>query len=234
MKIQKRLFIIGLLLLILTMVVATQYAVTKVAYEYAIVHPSDAAIRFIGSDNSSDGIRVLRTNNLTNNTITLFFGNLTTNMKKTYTAAFGIVNEEPFPVEITHINVTSSNTTYMKIWIHSNRTANAESNLTDPSAILMYDNGTYINMSNIATWILAAGNVNSSNMCSNISDRINNSIPTPWDTIAQVRYSENNTNAISGISDFVWVQITIDIPADIDKKDTYAGIIWITFKATTH
>jgi len=38
---------------------ATQYAVTKVGYEFSIVHPSDADIRFIGSDNSTDG-RVLR------------------------------------------------------------------------------------------------------------------------------------------------------------------------------
>jgi hypothetical protein len=51
-------------------------------------------------------------------------------------------------------------------------------------------------------------------MCSNISDRTNYSIPTTWDETAHVRYSENNTNAIRNESDFVWVQVSIVIPAD--------------------
>jgi hypothetical protein len=42
------------------MITATQYAVTKIGYEYYLVHPSKSDIRFIGSDNSSDNIRVLR------------------------------------------------------------------------------------------------------------------------------------------------------------------------------
>jgi len=240
MKIDKRLILLGLLFLITTMVVATQYAVTKIAYEYSIVHPSESNIRYIGSDNSSDGMRVLRvrgsnTTNLTwSGQITLAFGNWSTNMNKTYSAAFGIVNEETFPISITGIDVTSANYTYMRIWVHGNRTANAENNLTDPSTILFYNNGTHINTTNLTKWIFAAGDRNTSTMCYNISDRTNCTILTPWDNITHVRYSVNNTNAVSNISDFVWVQISIDIPEQVDIMGTHTGYIWIHFKSETH
>ena len=205
MRIDKRLFIIGLFFLVTTMLVATQFALTKVQYDYIIVHPSDADIRYIGSDNSSDGLRVLRItgSNTTNVSVTLRLGNFSTNMVKTYSAAFAIVNEEPYPLNITHINITSSNTTYMKIWLHGNRSANAESNLTDPSTVFMYNNGTIVNASNTTAWVLAAGDKNTSTMCSNISDRTNYTILTPWDNVSHVRYSINNTDAVSNVSDFV-------------------------------
>lgn len=238
MKIDKKLFIIGMLVLILTMVAATQYAVTKIGYEYAIVNPSESDMRYIGSDNSSDGIRVLRINgdNTTNVSVILRFGNFTTNSNTTYSAAFGIVNEEPYSVNITRINVTSDNITYMKIWLHGNRTANAYTNLTDPSTVFMYSNGSMVNLSaNITTaWILAAGDSNSHTMCSNISHRTNNTSLTPWDNTSHVRYSINNTNAVSNVSDYVWVQITIDIPANVDDMNVHGGLIWIYFEAETN
>ncbi|GAJ01338.1 unnamed protein product, partial [marine sediment metagenome] len=68
MKVSKNWLILAVLFIILNMVIATQYATTKIGYEYYIVHPSDANIRYIGSDNSSDSIRVLRVigSNITN------------------------------------------------------------------------------------------------------------------------------------------------------------------------
>jgi len=102
MKIEKRLIILGLLLLMLTMVMATQYAVTKIGYTYAIVHPSEGNIRYIGSDNSSDNVRILRLrgSNNTNVSIVLRFGNFTTGTNNSFSAAFGIVNDEPYNVYI--------------------------------------------------------------------------------------------------------------------------------------
>lgn len=47
MRIDRRLVLIGVMLIVLSMTMATQYAVTKVGYSYSIVHPSDADIRFI-------------------------------------------------------------------------------------------------------------------------------------------------------------------------------------------
>ena len=82
MKVGKKWLIFVILFLILNMFIATQYAITKVGYEYNIVHPSDANIRYIGSDNSSDAIRVLRVigSNVTNVGVKLRLGgNITTN-----------------------------------------------------------------------------------------------------------------------------------------------------------
>jgi hypothetical protein len=227
--------------MISTMVIATQYAITKIGYEYTLVHPCEANIRFIGSDNSTDGIRVLRVSgdNVTNISLRLHLGeNYSSNMVKTYTAAFGIVNEESHYLNITHINVTSLNTTYMKIWLHGNRTANA--NGSDPYSVYMYNNGTIVNASNTTAWRLAAGDGNTSLMCYNISDRTNCSINTTWDNTSHVRYSVNDSLAYgigmfnrteANASDFVWVQVTLDFPNVIESLGRYTGTIWIHFES---
>ena len=233
MKVNKRWTILAILFLIINMVIATQYAITKVGYEYYIVHPSNADIRFIGSDNSSDGIRVLRIagSNTSHVRVKLAFGNLTTNQTFYYSAAFGIVNEERFPIKITHINVSSVNNTYLKIWLHGNRTANANSTINDNSTVLMWDNEAIVNTSNTTAWILAAGNKKPKDMCYNVSDRTNCTINTTWDNIAHVRYSLNNSNALSNVSDFVWVQVAIAVPDSVDRLGYYSGTIWIHFEA---
>jgi hypothetical protein len=230
MKIKKRYLILAVLFLIFNMLTATQYAITKVGYSYTIVHPSDASIRYIGSDNASDGIRVLRVvgSNTTNVQVTLHLGDVySTNMQRTFSAAFGIVNEEAYPINITHINVSSNNFTYMKIWLHGNRTANANSTSNDPSTVLMWDNNTIVNATNTTAWILAAGNQSSKDMCYNVSNRTSYSVNTTWDETAHVRYSIDNNNAISGTSDFVWVQITLDLPESVQQIGTITGTIWI-------
>jgi hypothetical protein len=233
MKVSKKWLIVAVLFLLVNMIAATQYAVTKIGYDYYIVHPSDADIRYIGSDNSSDGIRVLRVvgDNITNFGVKLAFGNLTINQTVYYSAAFGIVNEEKYALNITHINVSSVNYTYLKIWLHGDRDANANSTFNDNSSVLMWDNNTVVNTSNTTAWILAAGNRSSSDMCYNVSDRVNSSINTTWDEIAHVRYSKNNTNAVSNLSDFVWVQVAIDVPNNVDRLGYYSGTIWIHFEA---
>ena len=234
MKVNKKLLILAVIFLIANMVIATQYAVTKIGYTYTIVHPCDASIRYIGSDNSSDGIRVLRVSgsNTTNVQLILRLGDVfSTNMVRTYTAAFGIVNEENYSLNITHINISSNNFTYMKIWVHGNRTANANSTTTDPSTVYMWNNDTIVNESNTTAWILAAGNNNASDMCYNVSDRTNCSIGTNWDETAHVRYSRDDNNASSNVSDFVWVQITLDIPETVQSIGTMTGTIWIHYES---
>jgi hypothetical protein len=236
MKVSRKWLIIAILFLVVNMIVATQYAITKIGYVYTIVHPSDASIRYIGSDNSSDGTRVLRVagSNTTNVQIILRLGDVySTNMIRTFSAAFAIVNEEAYPINITYINVSSDNFTYMKIWLHGNRTANANSTFNDPSTVLMWDNNTIVNESNTTAWTLAAGDMNSTNMCYNTSDRANCSIETPWDEMAHVRYSINNSVAASEISDYVWVQISLDIPEEVDALGEHTGTIWIHLETET-
>lgn len=234
MKVKKRWLVLAVFLLIVNMAIATQYAVTKLGYEYYILHPCNANIRLIGSDNSSDGIRILRIidSNTTNVGLKLRLGDkFSTNQITYFSAAFGIVNEENFTINITHINVSSLNHTYMKIWLHGDRDANANSTVTDNSSVLMWDNNTIINASNTTAWTLAPGNENPNDMCYNYTDRTNCSINTTWDETAHVRYSTNDTNAVSGLSDFVWVQIAIDIPETADAIGLHTGTIWIHFEA---
>jgi hypothetical protein len=234
MKIDKRMFTIGLLVVVTAMVMATQYATTRLGYEYSIIHPSNANIRLIGSDNASDGERILRVQgmNASKAILKLSFGNFNSNESVSYSAAFGIVNEELYPLNITRINVTSSNCTYLRIWLHGDPTADASVNGSDNSSILMYDNGTFINLSNTTTWTLASGNHNTSDMCSNISDRVNRSSRTPWDQTTHVRYSENKTDAISNVSDYVWVQVTVNIPPSPDFAGPHIGTIFIYLETT--
>ena len=228
MHLDRRFTIIGVLLIVLSMTMATQYATTKVGYSYTLVHPSNADIRFIASDNSTDSIHILRVtgdNASGNRALTLRLGgNWTETMNKTYTAAFGIVNEEKFAVNITHINVSTydSSADYMQIWLHADRTRDAS--LESPSRkSFVWDKGTRGKNSTTCSWQLAAGNGNSQNM-----DGTNTE--TRWNATSNVRYSLYNSDAVNGSSDFVWVQISIDIPSGA-SAGSYSGLVWVHFKA---
>ena len=47
MRIDRRLVLIGVMLIVLSMTMATQYAIIRTSYNYSLVHPSNADIRFI-------------------------------------------------------------------------------------------------------------------------------------------------------------------------------------------
>ncbi len=228
MKLKRQLMIIGILLLVASMVMATQYAITRVEYGYFIVHPSDATIRFLGSDNSSDGIRILRVpgDNSTRVSLKLQFANYSVNYKTHYSAAFGIVNEQNHTVNISYANVSTPNWTYMHIYLHGNRDANAANSSLDPSSVYMWANNTVVNATNTTAWTLAPGDTDPSTMCSNVSNRAACTINTTWDEIAHVRYSRNNTNATDGVSDFVWVQVTFDVGDIADFLGEHSGYIY--------
>jgi hypothetical protein len=122
----------------------------------------------------------------------------------------------------------------MKIWIHGNRTANANSTANDPSTVFMWDNDTVVNASNTTAWVLAQGNNDSNNMCWNYTDRTNCSTNTTWDETAHVRYSIfEEYNATSTLSDFVWVQIALIIPDTIESPGQHTGTIWIHLETPT-
>jgi hypothetical protein len=224
MKIDRRLTLLGVMLVILSMTMATQYATTKVGYRYSIVHPSEADIRFIGSDNSSGG-RVLRvnTNTTANRYMILELGNWSPSENKSYSAAFGIVNEESFPVNITYANVSGAGVSgaYIDILLHSNRKTDAWGD----TKCWLVDSGSARTTSNTCAWKLGAGDGDASTCDAGA---------TPWDNTAHVRFSTDNaTAATNGTSDFVWVQVTIDLPADAADLSGGTGQIWIHFKAST-
>ena len=242
MKTNRRLLFIGVLIVVINMAIATQYATTKIGYEYSIVHPSDANIRFIGSDNTYGG-RVLRVEGVNGTSgLKISLGNWSASTTKIYSAAFGIVNEEDVAVKIMYINVSAVNYTYMRIWLHGDRSANANSTTFDRTTVLMFNNGTIVNATNTTAWTLAPGDGDSRDMCSNVSNRTLYSSNTTWDNTSHVRYSYNDSigygigmfnRTISNASDFVWVQIAIDIPNNVDIAGAHTGTIWVHFEADT-
>jgi hypothetical protein len=229
MKADRRLTILGVLLIVMSMTMATQYATTKVGYEYAVVHPSDADIRFVGSDNSSDSSgRVLRVdgdNSSGQKNVKIALGNWSPNSLKNYTAAFGVVNEEGFTVNLTYVNVSGTGGTWMDIWIHGDRETDVSS---DGTAVQVVSAGATTSGPTATMWQFGAGNGDSSNMC---EDGITQ-LDTLWDSDAHVRYSINNANdSINGTSDFLWFQVSLDIPSNA-ADGSYSGTIWVHFEAT--
>jgi len=230
MRIDRRLVLIGVMLIVLSMTMATQYAVTKVSYSFAIVHPSNADIRYIGSDNSSDdGNRILRVLNNASGSqyLTIELGDWAPNERKNYSAVFGIVNEEQFPVNITYINVSGTSASYLDIWLHGDRDADYSGD--GAASVKVVDDGTALYDSSNVVWTLAAGDGDTSTMCADGS----NQLTTPWDDTSHVRYSVNDANnSVNETSDFVWVGVSLNIPSNA-AAGTPTGTIYIHFKATT-
>ena len=230
MRIDRRLTFIGVMLIVLSMTMATQFATTKVSYTYGIVHPSNADIRFVASDNSSDnGSRVLRVvGNATSEYATLVsLGDWAPNSMKNYTAAFAIVNEEPFAVTITHINISGDGDDYIDIWLHGNRSTQANVDTAANGGRMMVDGGVSQTTSATNAWVLAAGDGDPTGMNQSY-------ILTPWDTSAHVRYnhSTNSTSyAKNSTYDWVWVQISLNILSDAPLDTVATGQMWIHFKA---
>jgi hypothetical protein len=218
---RKKLLIVGVALVAVSAVAATQYARAELSYTYNINHPSNGFIRFVGGDNATDGMRVLRATN-GNTTLELDFGEMTAGVNKTYTAAFAIVNEENFSVDITDVDVTTSDTDYMQIWLHGDPDAKAED---DASSVFVWNKGTDVDGAATA-WTCGAGN-------SNPADMDGAAIATAWDSTAQVRYTEDTTVASSGTDDYVWVQISLDIPSGASTGAS-TGTITFDFEASTH
>ena len=94
----------------------------------------------------------------------------------------------------------------------------------------MYDNGTLTD-ENTVSWMLAKGDNNASTICSNYSAPEHNTIPLLKDAIAGVRYSYANNNSVSGLSDFVWVQVELNIPYTPRQTEGFSGSILIHFRS---
>jgi len=192
--IRKKILLVGVGIAVLSAAIATQYATTSMGYEFNVVHPSNGFIRFVALDNATDGHRLLRVNNDTAEMI-LKFGDIPKGMNKTYTAAFAIVNEENFRLNVTGVSVNGSGAQYLRIWLHADATKDAKD---DTSSVLLW-NGTPVS----GYWVLAAGNNNTTNMNGAATS-------TPWDTDDNIRYAAATPTAANGTTDFVWVQISVD------------------------
>jgi len=236
MRIERRLMLIGILIVILSTTMSTQYATTKVRYSFGVVHPSTSDIRLIASDISgSDGLRVLRvtTNGSGTNFVTLDLGDWCPDSKKNYTAAFAIVNEEGNFVNLTHANVTGTNAAYMDVWLHGDRDANAE---TENGAVQVISAGQQYYYASDTVWTLATGDGDAGTICNDSSytdgGHGGTQLPCIWDTTSNIYYSVNDANnSVNGSSDFVWVQVGLEIPHDAADAADASGTIYFHFKA---
>ena len=224
MNVNRRLVLLGVMLVVLSMTMATQYATTKVGYSYSLVHASNSDIRYIGQDNSSeDGQRVLRVTSGNNSALEIQLGDWMQNSDKNYTAAFGIVNEEGFQVNITHVNVSGTGTAYMDIWLHGD--PNNDVSTDGGDTVRVVDDGVAQFTSSSNVWVLAAGD-------GNVSTMNGAGITTGWDTTQYVRYTLDHTAAVNSTDDYVWVQISLDVPAGATLGD-YTGTIFFHYEAST-
>jgi len=236
MRIDRRLVLIGVMLVVLSMTMATQYAHTKISYSFTIVHPSDADIRFIGSDNcSDDGTRCLRV--LNNDTasvyLTLQLGELAPNSTMNYTAAFGIVNEEEFVVNITHFTITGENTSYFDIWVHGDRDEDYPDSGDDATRVMVINNGVPSYTASSCVWQLAAGDKNPDTMCNDTTAGTPTQLSTIWDDTAHIQYSINdNNNSENDTADFVWVGVSVTVPAGAVLQ-TATGTLVCHFESTS-
>ena len=233
MNVNRRLTLLGVMLVVLSMTMATQYATTKIDYEYSLVHPTNADIRFIGYDNSTDDVLVIRVdgdNSSGNRNLKIRLGgNFTENQNKTYTAAFGIVNEEIFKVNITNISVctTGTQSDYLQIWVHSTPHILCENEpAPGTNSVMVWDKGSLGFDKDNCVWQLAAGDQDAETMDGG-------NIETPWEgASAHMRYATSNIAAVNGTDDYVWVQISVNIPDGATAGD-YSGQIYVNMRADT-
>ena len=197
-------------------------------HTFQIIHPADAGIRFIASDNcSDDGLRCLRVLNNASPTLSLDLGEWFCNSTKNYTAAFGIVNENNYTVNISYIQIIGDNTSFIDIWIHGNRTEDYPDEGDANTRIKVVEDGASLYGAGQCVWRLAIGDENTSTM-----DGAN--ILTPWDQPSHIRYSMDNTRAINGTDDYVWVGISLKVPPDAGLQSSATGKIYVHFEAETN
>ena len=237
MRMDRRLMLIGVILVVLSMTMATQYASIKATYTFTIVHPSNADIRFISSDNSStDGERCLRVVNNGTGTqyVTLDLGSWMPDSSTNYSAAFGIVNEQDQYVNLTHVNISGVNASYLDIWVHSNRSVDAPNEPAD-AAVKIVDNGAALYSASHNVWTFAPGDGNIKTISADYGASGGQThLPVYWDAGANMWYNDFSANySVNRTSDFVWVQVCLDIKKDAEISGSAStGTIYFHFKAS--
>ena len=216
MDIRKKVLLVGIAVAVLSAAIATQYARVAIGYEYGI-SVTDGAIRFIARDKAPDGNYILQNDSYA---LKLKLGKFTPGTNKTYTAAFGIVNEEDFNIYLYNVTVNGSGKNYVKIWLHKN--PNVTAGQGGDTAYLVWD-GTNVDFNNITFY---AGDGDASTATSS-SETINTPINT---TATGVRYNETS-GAIGNNNDYWWVQISIDIPAGTPNAYYDDGYIMFWFSS---
>jgi len=196
-------------MLLLSAVAASQYASTDIGYSFTI-SAGDSGIRFIGHDMAHDGVTLLRADDAEGNNLHMELGDWARGQTSTWTAAFGIVNENSLGTSINSLSVSGTGSSYIYIWLHNNSDTEAVSD----GGTLIFDG---VNGAQTFTWNLDSGNADASNA---------NGVSTPLNPLSHTR-TLNATDDATG-TDHVWLQVKVAIPQGASNGQ-FSGTLSFSF-----
>ena len=242
--------VLGLLavLVVLSVINATQFARVGAAYSYTVSNYG-AYVHFLTRDGDPiDSSKPVLTSS-GNTSYSLSLGIWCPGTNKTYTAAFAIVNEEDYAVTLVGVNVEGTGIDYVYIYAHknANKTCTADKIVTDVAAnretvagesALLW-NGSAGKGS--GTWVLAKGDGNTATYDHdgdaaapyyNATWNADNINAWHYDKILDWGYTDSNQPATNGTSDYVWIEICLQIPSTVTSSETaYTGTISFMFES---
>jgi|GEM_PF-583111 len=237
----KKIIALLIVLGVITSIVAVQMTLMKQEVTHKVSTYS-SCIRFMARDQSlniSDTWSLIRSND--NKTWTIKLGNWTVGTNRSYAAVFAVVNEEPFEIKLTKIEVVGTTrpvgegefwiSDFLRIWVHSHPRYWCNPDLAGDDVLEEDANKTLMWNGSASTggyWTLSAGDGNVSTY-SNGTYAYNSTWNSTyhtwlWDGTERGVYAQNGT------ADYVWLQMDLMIP-NTALNGTYAGDIKFFFEA---
>jgi len=243
MKIWKPLTAVLVLLAIFTTIAATQYATIQVSYSYSI-NTRYSNIQLMAGDGSAVSDGYVLTN--TSGVYSVNLGKWAINAKKTYSAAFAIVNmEKNVELRVTKIEFASGSTgtNYISINLHKNMAKSGTTIAPAADQEVAADTKAYVTAGVSADhsadgWVLAKApdNYDTGTPAMPYLYNTGQQASATWDSTNNVWKRDTShsdatglTNAPGSAASFVWVEIVIDATGATEAD--YSGTIVIMFKA---
>ena len=221
MKIWKKALVVLVLAATVMGVASMQYAKLGVSMQYT-VSTQYSLIQLMAGDGAVVGNGYVLTN--TNGVYKVQLGTFAVGFSKTYSAAFAIVNSEGnVKLRITKVYCTDTKTI---IALHQHMSENAFSETGTGAYIVYYDKGNTYDYTSDG-YVLRNGQGDYSTGQDGLqytADGGTNWVSASFDTTNVWVYNTGLTNSsattdINSPSNFVWVQITIDLTGATDGKD---------------
>lgn len=234
MQIWKKALVVLVLAATVMGLAATQYAKLGVSVQ-GTVSTRYSFIQFMAGDVAPVGSGYILKNS--NGLYAIQLGTFAKGFNKTYSAAFAIVNSEStLKIQITKIYFGSGDSIgpYAIVALHENMSKNAFSE--EPGCVIVYyDKGTSYDIgSNGFVLRNGQGDYTGGNLQYTADDG-NTWVSASWDTTNVWKYNPNLVNAdvdttAATKSNFVWVQITIDL-SNASDGTTLSGTMYIEVRS---
>ncbi|TET91479.1 MAG: hypothetical protein E3J35_01845 [Methanomassiliicoccales archaeon] len=237
MRLRKK-TLIGLAMLVaISTVLATQYGVIQVSWDYEIT-TSDNYVHWLSRDTSPTDTSKPLIYSSDNKTYSISLGKWAQATNKTYTAAFAIVNEEAYSITLDKVVVTGTGKDYMYIYVHEhaqktcNEAFTADSSKQEASSDYktMWDGSSG---STTHYWVLVAGDQSTNTYSDGTT-----TLDATWDStyygwkFDATDDTGNTKEAVNGTADYVWVEVGLIIPSSATAA-SLSGTIYFEFEATS-